>query len=87
MSSSTKRIPYQSCRSCKHHYKDKANNVRMCNGHQDIETTTHTNQNGHVRHLRSVIIGQAPCAVVTKGAKKCRKYKRNPNKPLQVMKG
>ena len=82
-----KNIPYESCRSCSHHYKNKVDHVRMCSAFQQCETTTHTNQNGHVRHLRSIVFGHTACIAVTKGAKKCRKYKRNSNKPLQVMKG
>lgn len=75
---------FESCRSCQHHYKDKLNHVRMCNRHQTIDTKTHVNQNGHVRKEATSVIGHAPCSAIARGANKCKGYKRNNRKPLQV---
>ena len=78
---------FESCRSCMSHYKDGLLHVRMCRADQIIEQQTKTNQNGKVRHLRTLsVTGHVPCHIRTKGANKCSTYFRNPNKPLQKRK-
>lgn len=75
---------FESCRSCTAHYKEGLTHVRMCCKHQTVEQQLHMNQNGKLRHKRTVAIhGHAPCHLVAKGANKCLDYSRNLNKPLQ----
>ena len=78
---------FESCRSCKMHYKDGLTHARMCSKHQTVARQLKINENGKLWHFRTLsIAGHAPCHFVAKGANKCQDYDRNPNKPLQKRK-